>query len=104
MVELVLRKRLLIRCQVDNTQAIAAVSKGYTKKLRCLSRTQRVSIGVIHEMISDPEMQIVVEHCATAIMKGDMFTKALAAPAYIYQREAIGMMQETAGGESRKST
>ena len=84
----------MIRTKVDNTQAISAVRKGYSKKLRALSRTQRVCIGVVHELIEDKEMLIVVEHCPTAQMKGDIFTKALAPASYIAQRAAIGVLQD----------
>ena len=38
-------QRVPIRCKIDNTQAIAAIKKGYSKKLRCLARTHRVNIG-----------------------------------------------------------
>ena len=34
-----------IVCEVNNTQAISAVKKGYSQKLRHLQRTHRVSIG-----------------------------------------------------------
>ena len=37
----------------DNTQAIAAAKKGYSKQLRHLSRTHPVSLGVLHELTED---------------------------------------------------
>ena len=86
----------MIRCFVDNTQAISAVKKGYSKKLRSLSRTQRVSIGVIHELVEDDDMMITVQHCPTAEMKGDLVTKALLTPAFLTQRFAIGVVPEDA--------
>ena len=79
-------------CNVDNNQAITAVKKGYSKKLRQLPRTQRVAIGVLTECVNDKSMKIFVDHCPTDEMKGDMFTKALQAPSFEKQREAIGIV------------
>ena len=66
-----------IRLKVDNTQAISAIKKGYSKKLRCLSRTHRCSIGAMHERYSDPEVCMEVVYEPTATHKCDFFTKAL---------------------------
>jgi hypothetical protein len=92
LIESILGSRLSVACNVDNTQAISAAQKGYSNKLRCLSRTQRVSIGVIHEVIQAPEMCVTVEYCSTVDMKGDMFTKALTTQPFQKQREAIGIV------------
>ena len=40
----VLPRRVEIACRVDNMQTIQAVTKGYSKKLRHLPRTQRVCL------------------------------------------------------------
>ena len=92
LIEAILGSRVSIACNVDNTQAISAAQKGYSKKLRCLSRTQRVSIGVVHELVQDPEMHVSVVYCNTLEMKGDMFTKALGTQPFQKQREAIGII------------
>ena len=81
----------MIRCRVDNTQAISAVEKGYSKKLRPLPRTQRVCIGSLNELVSDPENHVCVEHCVTKEMKADIFTKAMAGPKYAELLELIGV-------------
>ena len=86
-----LGKRLHIECNVDNTQAITAVKKGYSKKLRQLARTQRVAIGVLSECIADESMMISVVHCPTDVMKGDLFTKALVPAKFGPAREMIGI-------------
>ena len=62
---------------IDNLQAIAAIRKGYSKKLRQLRRTQRVAIGVLNECVNDPELMMTVHHQPTDGMKADLFTKAL---------------------------
>ena len=94
LMEQFLGRRLKVVCQVDNDQAITAVRKGYSKKLRQLARTHRVSVGVIHECITDPRMLVDVVHCGTLDMKGDMFTKALLPAPYLRMREMIGILPD----------
>ena len=38
---------------VDNHQAITAVKRGYSKRLRCVNRTHRIAIGSLHEIVGD---------------------------------------------------
>ena len=80
-----------IDCRVDNTQALQAIKKGYSKRLRCLSRTHRCSIGAMHEIYNDPEAALDVEYHATATHKGDFFTKSLNPAPFAEARERIGM-------------
>ena len=42
--------------KVDNTQAITAVHKGYSKKLKFLERTHRCAIGFVHEFIESGQL------------------------------------------------
>ena len=70
----------------DNAAAIVAASKGYSPAMRYLKRTQRTSIGLVHD-ITHPDMNdqrnkdgfenIVVNKCPTFEQKGDLFTKCL---------------------------
>ena len=69
--------RLHIEHFIDNMQAISAIRKGYSKKLRHLRRTQRVAIGLLNDSINDPELDMSVSHQKTDGMKADLFTKAL---------------------------
>ena len=75
--EALLGKRLDILHHIDNLQTLSAVEKGYSKKLRHLSRTQRVGVGLLHECTNNPELQMTVKHCPTEYQKADIFTKAL---------------------------
>ena len=65
----------------DNSAALTACSKGYSPAMRGLRRTQRVSIGYIHDVISTPATSstggVVMEKAPTATHKGDMSTKPL---------------------------
>ena len=94
LMEQFLGQRLDVMCEVDNTQAITAAKKGYSKKLRALPRTHRVSLGVVHECVSDPRMQVGVEYCPTDVMKGDMFTKALLPGPILLVREFCGSLPD----------
>jgi len=77
--------------KVDNTQAISAVRTGYSKKLRYLSRTHRCSIGCLHEVWNDPEIGLAIEYAETKSHKGDFFTKALGATAFVLGRDRFGL-------------
>ena len=91
LLEIALQRRVLITCLIDNMQTIQAVTKGYSKKLRHLSRTQRICIGMLHEVINDPELSTQLEHCPTAVMKADIFTKALIGPKFETAVALIGL-------------
>jgi len=94
LMEQFLGQRLDVVCHVDNTQAITAAKKGYSKKLRALPRTHRVSLGVVHECVSDQRMSVDVVHCGTLDMKGDMFTKALSPAPFLRMREMCGILSD----------
>ena len=80
-----------IVCNIDNAQAIAAINNGYSKKVRHLTRTHRVSIGTLHEIARDPEVALEVEYARSAEHKGDFYTKELGAAAFKEARDRVGM-------------
>ena len=90
--EAFLGRRLLIRTRVDNTQAISAAKKGYSKRLRYLQRRHRVSIGAIHDLLEDAEQRVVIEYVESSQQKGDMFTKPLLPGPFQLARDHIGMI------------
>ena len=54
-----------VLCLVGNMQAISALKNGYSKRLRCLSRTHRCSIGALNEIYIDPEVGMDVQYHTT---------------------------------------
>ena len=78
--------------KVDNTQAIAAVEKGYSKKLRHLQRTHRVSLGYLNEAYTSEDGLMVLQHHPTATHKADALTKAMTPAKFISSRELMGLV------------
>ena len=91
-----MKQHVHVVCRIDNLQTIQCVAKGYSKKLRHLPRTQRICLGVLHEMLADPDMRVSMEHCPTLSMKADVFTKTLNGAKYRTALDMIGL----SGGSS----
>ena len=89
LMEYLLGFRPRIRHHIDNQQAISAIKRGYSKKLRHLGRTQRVNFGFLNDILEDPEMLYEVVHRPSKEMKADLLTKALAGPQFILARDLI---------------
>ena len=87
---------------IDNTQAIAAIKNGYSKKLKSLNRQHRVSIGAMNELYLDPEAALEVEYVKTDVQKGDSFTKALGPQVFIAAREKAGYVKASRQWLSRE--
>ena len=83
LVQLLLRKPIALVVKEDNTACIQAVRKGYSPALRSMPRTQRVSLGDIHETFEEHQAQrlsdgpVLLQHQETKQHKGDVFTKYL---------------------------
>ena len=84
------RRQIELICRVDNTQALAAVRRGYSKKLRFLERTQKIAIGSVHELIENDT--IMAEYWNTATHRGDSFTKCLVPAKFLAARDLMGMV------------
>ena len=67
---------------IIRTQTMQTATKGYSKRLRHLPRTQRVCVGMLREMLNDPDLNMSIEHCPTLQMKADIFTNALNGPRF----------------------
>ena len=83
LVQLLLRKPVALVVKEDNTACIQAVRKGYSPALRSMPRTQRVSLGDLHETFQEQQAQrlsdgpVLLQHQETKQHKGDVFTKYL---------------------------
>ena len=60
----------------DNTACIAILHKGYSPKLRSLSKTHRINVASTCEAITNSS-DITVKHISTDKQKGDIMTKGL---------------------------
>ena len=60
----------------DNTACIAILHKGYSPKLRSLSKTHRINVASTCEAITNSN-DITVKHISTDKQKGDIMTKGL---------------------------
>ena len=65
---------LKLKIKEDNEATIKIAKKGFSPKLRSLSRTHRVHLGAIHEEIIKPDIEL--EYIKTTEQIADVFTKA----------------------------
>ena len=72
-----LGERVQLVCLVDNQQAITAVKRGYSKRLRCLNRTHRIAIGSLREIVGDERQRVEIRYIESKMQKGNVYTKAL---------------------------
>ena len=93
LIEMLGGQRVPMEAKVDNAQALCAIRDGYSKKLRFLPRTQRCSIGVLHEALTDPDADLTASYTPTADQKGDFFTKSLGVVAFRHARDMFGLMR-----------
>jgi hypothetical protein len=73
----VLGRTIPIRVHEDNSACLTAFNKGYSPSMRSLPRTQRVSIGSVHDILCDDDLKTRLVQQPTATQKGDPFTKEL---------------------------
>ena len=97
--EAFLGRRIPMVCRCDNTQAIAAAKKGYSKKLRCLNRTHRISISALNEIFADESQCCSIEWIETAKQKANIYTKALGPAQFASEREMVGMIRGSKEGK-----
>ena len=81
LVQSILKKPIDLELCEDNAATVISATKGYSPSMRHLPRTQRISVGLINEMINeeprDGEGRISITKVETAKHKGDLFTKEL---------------------------
>ena len=72
---LILRRDVRLLIYEDNQATIKILRKGYSNKLRHLSRHHKLDIGSIHDILQDPNVEI--EYVESANQAADIFTKNL---------------------------
>ena len=72
-----LGERIPLVCLVDNQQAITAVKREYSKRLRCLNRTHRIAIGSLHEIVGDERQRVEIRYIESKLQTSNIYTKAL---------------------------
>ena len=78
---------LILRSDAD--AAIGAIHKGYSRKMSYLRRTQRVSIGFLHDFVGDEHTALKKVH--TDSNDSDVLTKSLEKEAHWRHSFAMGM-------------
>ena len=73
--ELLLARSVTLRVHEDNQATILVVKKGYSPKLRHITRTHKVNLSCLSEIFRDDSAEI--EYIHTDDQAADIFTKAL---------------------------
>ena len=89
LLEAVVGSTVLLHVREDNEATIAVVKKGRSSVLRHLTKTHRVSVRWVAEVMRDPDRRI--SYVATALPKADGFTKCLERLAFISMLKILGI-------------
>jgi hypothetical protein len=73
----------------DNMSTITVIESGYSPQLRHLQKHHRISLGLVHELCQNPDID--VKHCPTDLQKGDILTKGLARPKHEPACRLVGL-------------
>ncbi|MCP4901810.1 MAG: hypothetical protein GY906_33010, partial [bacterium] len=99
----ILREPLDCEVMEDNAAAIVAITKGYSPAMRHIPRTQRVSLGMLHEIFHDEpeegEGRIGLMNADTDEHRGDAFTKELDPQKFHAAIDMIRMKRHVDGAE-----
>ena len=68
---------MTLKIHEDNQATILVAKKGFSPKLRHISRTHKVNVASIAEMLQ-PETGVEIEYVITTKQAADIFTKQLA--------------------------
>ena len=88
-----LGERIQLVCLVDYQQAITAVKRRYSKRLRCLNRTHLIAICSLHEMVGDEKQRVETRYIESGMQKGNIYTKTMVPAQFCAERLLIGMQR-----------
>ena len=86
LLETIFRRRIPCEVHEDNAATIVGITKGFSPSLRHLVRTQRVSLGFLHEIFiknakmkneDKRDVELILKKAETSEHRGDLFTKEL---------------------------
>ena len=77
---ILLKRPVVLRVLEDNTTCIRNTERGYSQNFRYLQRTQRTSLGFLHEVFHELEDAedvgpVILQYSPTKVHRGDFFTK-----------------------------
>ena len=73
--EKLLGRTVTLKVLEDNQATILVIKKGYSPKLRHITRTHKVNLSGLSEVFRDDSAEL--EYCKTDVQAADIFTKAL---------------------------
>eukprot|EP00435_Cladocopium_sp_Y103_P062857 s119_g24.t1 len=87
--EQLLQRSVKLRVLEDNQATIIVIRKGYSPKLRHITRTHKVNLSCLSEVFRDPN--VLLEYVETAKQAADIFTKALAPQKWAAALQLLGI-------------
>ena len=87
--EMLLGRPVTLRVLEDNQATIPVVHKGYSPKLRHITRTHKVNLSGLSEVFRDDSAEF--ENCQTEKQAADIFTKALAVQKWAAALRLLGI-------------
>ena len=93
--ELLLQRSVKLRVMEDNQATILVVKKGYSPKLRHITRTHKVNLSCLSEVFA--EGGVTIEYVDTKDQAADIFTKALPPQKWGAALNLLGMRTELPG-------
>ena len=73
----------------DNMSTITVIENGYSPQLRHLQKHHRISLGIVHELCLDEDID--VNHTSTDKQKGDILPKGLTRPKHEPACRMVGL-------------
>ena len=90
---MILERDIKTKAFEDNQATITVVKKGYSKKLRHITRTHKVNLGSIKEVCVGGDTELL--YIDTKRQAADIFTKALAPNLWNSALDMLGIQRDT---------
>ena len=90
--EVLLKRTVELQVHEDNQATILVVRKGFSPKLRHISRTHKVNLGSLSEVMAEPNIDL--RYVDTNEQAADIFTKALPPHKWAAALALLGIRRE----------